>query len=165
MLDASGRIPLAATQGNRREMGIYDQCVNIFKKLDNIGEVKGKYCYGGLALPLVLLNNTATSLTVDALVNDINQDIVGDFLSNVFTRKSSHILFERRITRDQEEIDPTSLDVFLITVCIPSACSPSDLFDILGVDDLCQTKDQNKFLDAGDVACLYVMISSPLNCN
>lgn len=60
-MDASGRIPQAITQGNRRDGGTYDQCINIHENLD-IGELKGKYCYAGLAIPLsVLINITSFS--------------------------------------------------------------------------------------------------------
>lgn len=151
MLDASGRIPRAISQGNRVDEGTFDQCVNIHKKLD-IGDVKGKYCYAGLAVPLAALNATLSTPTwsVEEVVNDWNQTVVDDFFSNVFAEAP----VERKITRNEEEID-----VLLISVCIPSVCTPSELFDRLGVDAICQTKDQNKFLDAGDVACLYVIIT------
>lgn len=52
VLDSFGRIPQAVTQGNNIDMGTYDQCVNIFENLDN-GDIKGKYCYGGLILQMV----------------------------------------------------------------------------------------------------------------
>lgn len=56
MLDASGRIPQAITQGNTIDMGTYDQCVSIYKELDT-GDIKGRYCYSGLAIPLITTNN------------------------------------------------------------------------------------------------------------
>lgn len=110
MLDASGRIPKAITQGNRLDEGTFDLCVNINEKLDVIGQVSGKYCYGGLTLPINIS-------TVDA-----------QQLANT--------------------------DALALSICIPNACAPSDLFDTLGVDGVCQTKNQNKFLDAGDIVCL-----------
>lgn len=58
VLDSFGRIPQAMTQGNRKDGGTYDQCVNIKEKLD-IGEVKGKYCFGGLVVPLSILTNVS----------------------------------------------------------------------------------------------------------
>lgn len=149
MLDASGRIPQAITQGNRRDPGLYDQCVNIHEKL-NIGDIKGKYCYAGLALPLAIFNSTTTSFTIDSIMNEVGQGVVDDFFNNLFLERTNTML-ERRITR---ETDSSSVDVLLISLCIPSACSPSDLFDALGFDDICQTKDQNKILDSGDITAL-----------
>lgn len=148
MLDASGRIPRSISQGNRRDEGTYDQCVNIYKKLD-VGVVKGKYCYAGLAIPLSLLNATLSTsvLSVEEIVNDLDQTALTDFLLNLFAEAPT----ERRVARSEEE-----RDLLLISVCIPSVCSPSDLFDQLGVDLVCQTKNENKVLDAGDIACLYV---------
>lgn len=153
MLDASGRLPRAIAQGNRRDEGTYDQCVNIQTKL-NATEIKGKYCYGGLAVPLSVLNITLTSVglgPVDAIVNDISQNVINDFNFDVFPRKPT--IEQRAVVNDEE------IDVLLVSVCLPSACSPSDLFDQLGVDALCQTKNQNKILDAGDIACLYVLLN------
>lgn len=51
VLDASGRLPQAITQGNVYDLGMYDQCLNIYGETDNI-TIKGKYCPGGLAVPL-----------------------------------------------------------------------------------------------------------------
>lgn len=51
MLDASGRIPQAITQGNVYDLGSYDQCLNIHEQIGDI-DIKGKYCLGGLAIPL-----------------------------------------------------------------------------------------------------------------
>lgn len=59
MLDAFGRIPEGLTQGNLVDMGMFDQCLNIFEKLDTT-EIKGRYCYGGLIIP-VLEQNTNSS--------------------------------------------------------------------------------------------------------
>lgn len=62
---------------------------------------------------------------------------------------------ERRVSSRETEIDDIFIeDPMLIALCLPNACTPSDLFDPLGFDDLCQTKDQNKVLDAGDIVCL-----------
>lgn len=52
MLDAYGRIPQAITQGNTLDIGTFDQCLNIFENLE-VGEIRGKYCYGGLILQMV----------------------------------------------------------------------------------------------------------------
>lgn len=40
----------------------------------------------------------------------------------------------------------------LISLCIPSSCKPSDIFDF-GLDSVCVTKDDNT-LDTSDIACL-----------
>lgn len=143
MLDASGRIPQAITQGNRRDVGTYDQCVNIYKKLD-VGEVKGKYCYAGLAIPLAILNNTSIG-PVQNIMNDISETMISDFLNNAFTAPTA----QQRVANNPDEID-----VLLIPVCIPSVCLPSELFDLMGVDNFCHTKNQNQVLDAGDITCL-----------
>lgn len=42
----------------------------------------------------------------------------------------------------------------LISICLPDGCLPSDFFGEYGKDDECQTKNQNKSLDGGDVAFL-----------
>lgn len=51
MLDASGRIPQAITQKNVYDLGMYDQCLNVYEKTDDI-IITGKYCLGGLIIPL-----------------------------------------------------------------------------------------------------------------
>lgn len=51
VLDASGRIPQAVTQENFHDLGMYDQCLKIHEKANGV-VVKGKYCYGGLVIPL-----------------------------------------------------------------------------------------------------------------
>lgn len=62
---------------------------------------------------------------------------------------------KRKIDNRKTEVDDILIDdPMLIALCIPDACTPNDLFDPLGFDDLCQTKDQNKDLDAGDIVCL-----------
>lgn len=88
--------------------------------------------------------------------------MVDDFLQSVFVRKSLPSI-ERKIDIG-EEIDISSIDVMLIAVCIPNACSPSELFEPLGMDNLCHTKDQNKVLDAGDTVCLYVKPKNTSRC-
>lgn len=55
MLDSFGRLPQAITQGNYYDLGTYDQCTNIFENINNT-EIKGKYCIGGLSIPLTDLN-------------------------------------------------------------------------------------------------------------
>lgn len=41
----------------------------------------------------------------------------------------------------------------LISLCLPSACKPSDIVEDLGVDEMCVTKDDSAW-DAGDTAFL-----------
>lgn len=53
VLDAYGRIPHSLTQGNNVDLGSFDQCINIFEHLDSETEIRGKYCYGGLVIPLI----------------------------------------------------------------------------------------------------------------
>lgn len=38
-------------QANNADLGMFEQCLNILEKLDEV-TIKGRYCYGGLALPL-----------------------------------------------------------------------------------------------------------------
>lgn len=52
VLDAFGRTPKSITQGNNVDLGSFDQCVDILEHLDS-GLIRGRYCYGGLAIPLV----------------------------------------------------------------------------------------------------------------
>lgn len=49
--------------------------------------------------------------------------------------------------------DITSL-TFVLAACIPDACSPSDIFDQYGIDVQCETKNENKKLDAADIVCV-----------
>lgn len=70
MLDATGRIPQALTQGNVYDLGMYDQCLNIVE-----GAIKGKYCLGGLALPLTDLleiqdDEATTTLLISTCLPD-----------------------------------------------------------------------------------------------
>lgn len=124
MLDAFGRIPQAITQGNTIDLGTYDQCLNIFEKLDNI-TVKGKYCFGGLSVP-------STDLE-EALYKYLN---ISDFQ---VTCPARNVLKETTL---------------LISVCVPDACLPSDFFGQNAKDSDCETKNESKALDAGDIAFL-----------
>lgn len=51
MLDAFGRIPAALSQGNRIDLGLYDQCVEINEVIENV-DIKGRYCLAGFMLSL-----------------------------------------------------------------------------------------------------------------
>lgn len=51
MFDAYGRIPQAITQGNRYDLGSYDQCININEVVEDV-KIKGRYCTAGLVLDL-----------------------------------------------------------------------------------------------------------------
>lgn len=56
-------------------------------------------------------------------------------------------------TRDSD--DDTDFPTYFVTsICIPDSCYPSDVFGALGSDVACSTEDQNKILDAGDIAFL-----------
>lgn len=80
--------------------------------------------------------------------------IDNDFIMNVLLDGTIPGM-ERRVNTREINKDVASLEnVMLLTVCIPAACLPSDLYDPLGVDMFCQTKNQNKVLDSGDIACL-----------
>lgn len=69
MLDASGRVPQAITQGNRVEMGNYDQCLNIHEELETGTVINGRYCYSGLAIPInVTDSNSLSSLSLYEVV-------------------------------------------------------------------------------------------------
>lgn len=58
MIDAYGRIPQAIIQGNLYDLGTYDQCVNLFQQIGDI-KIQGKYCVGGLTIPLTDLKVTS----------------------------------------------------------------------------------------------------------
>lgn len=68
MLDSSGSVPAAILSGNNVDMGFYDQCVDIAQ---NVNEefVTGKYCYGGLIVPLTNSSvvNETDLLTVNTM--------------------------------------------------------------------------------------------------
>lgn len=60
MLDSSGRVPQGVLQGNSIDLGNYDECVNIHEELET-GDINGRYCYSGLAIPLRLTNTDVLS--------------------------------------------------------------------------------------------------------
>lgn len=43
--------------GNVVDMGLYDECISIVHNIDH-EYIKGKYCYGGLVIPLNQSNTT-----------------------------------------------------------------------------------------------------------
>lgn len=63
MLDASGRLPKGLSQGNTIDIGMFDQCLDIMEKL-NSTDIKGKYCYLGLVIPLSSLKPN-TSMVIE----------------------------------------------------------------------------------------------------
>lgn len=54
MLDSFGRIPQAVSQQNYYDLGTYDQCVNILEEQNEVNII-GKYCIGGLSIPVTHL--------------------------------------------------------------------------------------------------------------
>lgn len=66
MLDAYGRIPQGLSQGHNIDLGMFDQCLNIFETLDAT-EIRGRYCYAGLIIPL--LDFEVDPPTVNEMVN------------------------------------------------------------------------------------------------
>lgn len=66
VLDASGRIPQALTQGNKIDLGSYDQCVNIREPLATT-TIDGKYCYSGLVIP-TSLDGLSPAISFDDVV-------------------------------------------------------------------------------------------------
>lgn len=57
MLDASGNMPTALLRGNVVDMGYYDECMDVAQNVNN-SLIKGKYCYGGLIIPISKFNAT-----------------------------------------------------------------------------------------------------------
>lgn len=68
MLDAYGRIPQAMTQGNDMDLGMFDQCLAIQENL-NTTVIKGKYCYAGLVIPVVDMENNVLQMDVIVCFN------------------------------------------------------------------------------------------------
>lgn len=52
------------------------------------------------------------------------------------------------------ETNEISTSILFLAVCLPDACYPSDFYKSLGVDLVCQTKNEARTLDAGDIAFL-----------
>lgn len=67
VLDAFGRLPEGITQGGNVDLGMFDQCLNIMQKLDGV-DIKGKYCYGGLMIPLFSISPNVSE--VEQTVNN-----------------------------------------------------------------------------------------------
>lgn len=61
MLDAYSRIPRELTEGNNVDFGMFDQCINIKESLNNTS-IQGKYCYGGLVLPITRIKEMDTAM-------------------------------------------------------------------------------------------------------
>lgn len=73
MLDAFGRIPHSIAQGNNVDLGSFDECVDIYEHMDS-GLIRGRYCYGGLAIPLVD-NTYNVSLSKEKVSDSLLQSI------------------------------------------------------------------------------------------
>lgn len=161
VLEASGRIPKGITQGNTNDFGMFDQCLNVNEKLDSI-EIKGKYCYPGLAIPLtdVNLNFSAVSENVSTLL----LLLLFHFLLYKQITKGIVQLSERDVKSPRSDISDILKHILLLSTCIPDACSPSDFYGALGNDDMCQTKNETRKLTNADIAFLYVNIYLILKC-
>lgn len=61
------------------------------------------------------------------------------------------------MTKIIEPREESTLDAILIAVCIPDACYPSDVFGQFGLDFACQTKNDRRSFNNGDIAFLYVV--------
>lgn len=66
VLDSSGNVPSGLFSGNYVDMGFYDECMDIVEDIDN-ELIKGKYCYGGLVIPL---NQSNVATYKDEFIND-----------------------------------------------------------------------------------------------
>lgn len=58
VLDASGSVPVGMLRGNRIDMGLFDECVQIRHETDD-DIIKGRYCFGGLIVPLTESDNSS----------------------------------------------------------------------------------------------------------
>lgn len=64
---------------------------------------------------------------------------------------------QRKTSREEDTGEEKSEGtVFLLSACVPDACLPSDFFGDLGVDSICQTKNETTKLDAGDISFMFV---------
>lgn len=143
MLDSTGKIPSGILKGSNFELGAYDECLDISAILQDDAEVKGKYCLSGLVLPYnILLENITDSLLLSRIKRDVPRH---------FERKFHQLSPRNDLTRYDLGMDFEGL---LISVCVPDKCMPSDIFEELGVDAMCETKGQTQELDGGDIACL-----------
>lgn len=70
MIDSWGTIPSGYLYGNRIDMGNYDQCLGVARKVSESQHIKGKYCmmelpvakWLGLNAPILSMINIKTAL-------------------------------------------------------------------------------------------------------
>lgn len=64
MLEATGSFPTGVLLGNTVDLGLFDECVQISKELEN-STINGRYCYSGL---YVALSESTTALDSRSMV-------------------------------------------------------------------------------------------------
>lgn len=129
MLDAGGRLPQSITQGNRLELGNYDQCIDIHEELKQNKIINGRYCLTGLAIPI--------NISFSKEFASINEEAI-----------------KRRFSKIIEPKEISIIDALTISICIPDACYPSDIFGRFGIDSMCQTRNDRRKFESGDIAFL-----------
>lgn len=65
------------------------------------------------------------------------------------------MFYEPKVSIDVREDNTTTIPYtpLLLAACIPDGCMPSEIFD-LGLDTYCETKNEYRQLDAGDISCM-----------
>lgn len=84
MLDSNGRTPRGLMKGNNIDMGFYDECLDVSQKFEEDDELIGRYCFGGLAIPvkiMSILNNQAVSAVLSP-TEEVKSHIIRFIMGN-----------------------------------------------------------------------------------
>ncbi|XP_023036124.1 uncharacterized protein LOC6650133 isoform X2 [Drosophila willistoni] len=94
MIDSCGSLPSGVLYGNYRDLGNYDECVNINQEITSSGSVTGKYCFAAVPKLLLGLNadvsiaicfpSSCAAAIMDTLLRGLLHQLLGQKLSNDF---------------------------------------------------------------------------------
>lgn len=142
MLDATSKLQTGILGGNVFDLGNFDECVNIEHQYDD-DVILGKFCANAIVLILPYE------------FHDFDGTIQN--LLPIELKNHSNPNYGKFVP-------------LLSSICLPSACKPSDLNPLVEFwnlsepvsfhDDLCQTKDTWVKLDGYDIFAMYVIFRS-----
>ncbi|XP_018319862.1 nose resistant to fluoxetine protein 6-like isoform X2 [Agrilus planipennis] len=174
MLDASSKIPSGYQEGNYRDLGNFDECININHQ--GRSTIKGKYCYSGIVTVLPRYINLTTSIgsynhTDFNYLNPIISSIQNSQLKPVLKNESfitslveytkARAVGDLNLDQILNLINNYGLIITSLSLCLPHHCVPSELplpQFALGFDRICVTEESFYKLDASDYAAIIILV-------